>query len=364
VSGHPAAPEWPRRITGPTEDATGPAWCAADESGWNGDNLLDADDVIAHAVIRIDDAEAGPVLDELRAIAKVRQPAEVKFKHFRKPAGLTALASALSPGGSLEERVSIAVADKKYAIVANMMNMLVEQRAYTRGVNPHANDSARRMARILYNDGPRALGDEWPALLASFVNLARVTIRNGNRREMVTSFFERLYAARWKCTRRNVEQVLIALLETRDQADWLVDALERGELTIPPLDPLINLLSVSLQTCARYGPVRILHDQQKLFTLELMQSFFDGLENRPKLSRPIPRVNVTDFCMGDSADHSSLQLADLAASAGRVVIAAHLGRPSREAEILHDSVLPHIAQPWLLALDGPLTSVGNPKRGV
>lgn len=353
--GRHASSEWPRWTIEPTDDATGPVWCAADESGWNGDNLLDEDDVIAHAVIRIDDTEAGPVLDELREVAKVRQPGEVKFKHFRRPAGLTALASALSPGGSLDQRVTIAVADKKYTIVANMINILVEQRAHSRGVNPHVDDSAREMARTLYIEGPRALGEQWPALLTSFVNLARITIRNGNHRETVESFFERLSAARWKCTRRAVERVLIALLETRDQADWLVRALERRELTLPPLDPLINLLSVSLQSCARYGPVRILHDQQKLFTAESVRTLFVGLENRPVLRHPIPRVHVTDFCMGDSAEHSSLQLADLAASAGRVVIAARLGRLSMEAEILRESVLPHIAQPWLLAFDGPLS---------
>ena len=317
---------------------------------------------MAHGVVRIDDNEASQVLDDLRREARVSQPAKVKFRHFRTPHGLTALASALSPNGSLNQRASIAVADKKFAIVANMMNIMFEQHAYSLGVNPHSDDSARQMARTLYIGGPRALGAKWNELLSAFVNLARVSIRNGNQRESVESFFQRLEAARWSCRRRNVERVLIALLETRDQANWLASALETGELALPPLDPLINLLSVSLQTCARYGPVRILHDRQKLFTPGLISSFFEGLEHRPALRRPIPRVNVTEFCMGNSNAHPSLQLADLMASAGRVVIEALLGRPNSEASILRESVIPHITAPWLLAFDGPLDSAQNVKR--
>jgi hypothetical protein len=354
--GHHADPDWPRWVNQPTDDSTGPVWCAADESGWNGDNLLDADDVIAHAVVRIDDHTAAPVLKDLREKARVRQPTEVKFKHFRRRSGLDVLVSAVSPGGPLNQRVSIAVADKKYAIVANMMNMLVEQRAYTRGENPHAHDSVRQMARTLYNNGRRALGGDWDLLLAEFVSLARVTNRNGDPRATVESFFRRCEDARWKCTRRNVENVLIAISDTRNQADWLVDALGRGELVLPPLDPLISLLGVSLQACSTYGPVRILHDQQKLFTPKVIESIFEGLQNRPVLRRPIPRVNVADFCMGDSSSHPSIQLADLMASAGRVVIDAQLGRPSSEADLLRDAVLPHIVEPWLLAFDGPWPS--------
>jgi hypothetical protein len=86
----------------------------------------------------------------------------------------------LSSGGSLNRVVGIAVADKKYAIVANMINILAEPTVQARGENPHANDRARQMARTLYNDGKRALGEGWDVLLDAFVGLARVTIRNGH----------------------------------------------------------------------------------------------------------------------------------------------------------------------------------------
>jgi hypothetical protein len=53
---------------------------------------------------------------------------------------------------------------------------------------------------------------------------------------------------------------------------------------------------------------------------------------------------MADFCVGQSKNHASIQLADLAASSGRVVIEAHLGKPSRSADALREAVSPAILQ--------------------
>jgi hypothetical protein len=102
-----------------------------------------------------------------------------------------------------------------------------------------------------------------------------------------------------------------------------------------------------------HGPVRFLHDEQNLFTPEFVQELFPLLWHvHPDLAGHVPRTRVAEFWTGDSREHPSIQLADLAASAGRVVIEGQLGKPSELADALQDAVLPLIRE--RVAADLPL----------
>jgi hypothetical protein len=349
-------PAWPLWASAATVDGTGPIWVAADESGSSGENLVDPKGgVFAHASVRIDDETAGPLLADLRQQAGAVQAPEAKFAQFDKKRGREALASALAPGGPLADRVVITVADKRYLVVSKMIDLLVEELTHEQGIDLYSAGTARNLAVIFFRDGPRGLGELWEPLMAAFVSLARATQRGGGEKETVDSFFDRLDRARQRCQRRSVEPLLDLLLQTRAHADDLVlSTAQRRSPLFPGLDPLVTMLPMTLHHAyADHGPVRILHDEQNLFTAEFVQEFFPLLWNvHPDLAGHVPRIRVAEFWAGDSREHPSIQLADLAASAGRIVVEDLLGNPTEVAEALKPVVMPLIRES--VAADLPL----------
>ncbi|WIX78756.1 hypothetical protein QRX50_46765 [Amycolatopsis carbonis] len=337
-------PAWPMWADRTTADNDGPVWVAADESGSSGENLIDPQGTFAHAAVRIDDEAATPILAELRQEAGVTQAPEAKFAQFRHRRGRQALAAAFAAGGPLADRVVITVAHKRFLITTKMIDLLIEEEAHEQGIDLYANGAARELAVTLFADGPRALGPMWDPLMTAFVSLARATQRGGTQKETVESFFALLEEARWRSHRRNVEHVLLALLGTRVHADALVESVaHRRSAIFPGLDPLITMLPMTMNHMyTRYGPVRFLHDEQKIFTPAFAQELFQTMWRLPEILSHAPRTRVAEFWTGDSRRHPSIQLADLAASAGRVVTEAHLGEPTDVADALRPAVLPLI----------------------
>jgi hypothetical protein len=349
-------PAWPLWAATATVDDTGPVWVAADESGSSGENLVDPQGgVFAHASVRIDDETAGPLLADLRQRAGATQSPEAKFAQFRTRRGREALAGALAPGGALENRVVITVADKRYLIVSKMIDLLVEELTHEQGIDLYTDGTARKLAVTLFRDGPRGLGELWDPLMAAFVSLARATQRGGGEKETVDSFFARLDQARWRCRRRSVEPLLDLLLQTRAHADDLVlSRAQRRSSLSPGLDPLVTMLPMTMHHAyADHGAVRFLHDEQKLFSPEFVQELFPLMWHvHPDFAGHVPRTRVAEFWTGDSREHPSIQLADLAASAGRVVVEDLLGSPTEIADALKPAVMPLIREH--VAADLPL----------
>lgn len=347
-------PAWPLWADTATVDGTGPVWVAADESGSTGDRLIDPQGVFAHASVRIDDATAEPLLADLRQQARATQSSEAKFDQFKKRRGRKALADALGPGGALDGRVVITIADKRFLIVSKMIDLLVEELTHERGINLYAGGTARDFAVTLFRDGPRGLGELWDPLMEAFVSLARATQRGASEKETVDSFFGRLDQARWRCHRRSVEPLLELLLQTRAHAEELVlSTAQRRSAAVPGLDPLVTMLPMTMHHAyADHGPVRFLHDNQSVLTPEFLQDLLPLLwHGHPDLPH-VPRTRVAEFWTGDSHEHPSIQLADLAAAAGRVVIEAQLGDPTELAECLQPVVMPLIRE--RVAADLPL----------
>jgi hypothetical protein len=133
-----------------------------------------------------------------------------------------------------------------------------------------------------------------------------------------------------------------ALLETRKYAESLVqDTKEGPSRANSALDPLTALIPLSIQIWyERLGvPARFLHDCVKLLTPSFVQTMLYGMWHlHQDFRRLVKPARVASFWVGNSADHPSIQLADLYASAGRVIVEAHLGAPSETAAILGDPV--------------------------
>ncbi|TCM36004.1 hypothetical protein [Kribbella sp. VKM Ac-2568] len=335
-------PDWPRWATQPTADDTDAVWIA-DESGTSGENLVDRDFVVAHAAVRVDDWTAEPILEHLKERVGATEAAEAKFSQFAKDAGLEALAETFGPGGALDGLVTIVVADKPFVIVAKIVDLIVEEWAHERGVNLYAGGNARQMALTLSRKGPRVLGELWDPLMAAFVSLARTKQRKGAK-ETVASFYARLGEARRQCWHRDVGHVLDVLLESKRHAEALVRFVADETTVVATMDPMGFLLGDNLAIAHhKHGPIRVLHDEQNILTHAFVEGVLMGVAaSHVTFGRDGAPPVLADFCVGHSRNHHSIQLADLAASSGRVIVEAHLGKSSRAADVLREVVSPSI----------------------
>ncbi len=183
--------------------------------------------------------------------------------------------------------------------------------------------------------------------MAAFVSLARATQRGGGEKETVDLFFARLNQARWRCHRRSVEPLLDILLRTHAHAEALVlSTAQRHSPLFPGLDPLVTMLPMTMHHAyADHGPVRFLHDEQKLFTPEFVQESFPLMWHvHSDFAGHVPRTRVAEFWTGDSREHPSIQLADLAASAARCVVEGILGNPTEIGDALQPTLMPLIRE--------------------
>ncbi|MCP3802509.1 hypothetical protein NLX83_24875 [Allokutzneria sp. A3M-2-11 16] len=296
--------EWPVRMTTPTDDADGPPWVAADESGWTGGAVLHQR-VMTHATVRVDDVLAGALLRELRDTTGLRQSREVKFWQFERDRPLAALVELLGEGGALHGRASILVVDKLFLAVSKIVGLLLDE-----------DEGANTAVDPLVEDGPDLLGPQWTQLVTALTGLARGTRRNGRTVEL-TPLFALLESAREKCEGHPAAEVLARLVESRPRAEELLAA------EPPTLDPLPRMLATHIERRrAELGEFRLLHDQHKMLN-ELAHG-------------------VHTFAVGSSDEHPSIQLADLISGAGRVVFEAQRGNPSKQGTALREVVEPFL----------------------
>ena len=137
------------QVTATRDDAAG-RWVAADESGWDGEQLYRrADRYLSIGSVAVDDEAAAPIADQLRRDAGLSQPPELKFAQFtsqRSGARLEALAALLGPGGVLVGRAHVYLVDKHYFVAGKIIDLLLEEEASARGINLYEGDLARQIA--------------------------------------------------------------------------------------------------------------------------------------------------------------------------------------------------------------------------
>lgn len=197
-------------------------WIACDESGWDGEQLLNGNRYLVYASVANDDAQADPVVKQLRELAGARQAPEWKFRPFKdRPDRREALCELWGPDGALAGRCSVYLVDKEYAVVAKVIDLLLEEQAHAAGVDLYAGGQVQRMARTLATQGRRALRSPgFTRLLSAFVALASARGRKDPEAAM-ERFYEELEAAWAASTRREVTEILFQLRGTRGHADLL-----------------------------------------------------------------------------------------------------------------------------------------------
>ncbi|GAA4013878.1 hypothetical protein GCM10022247_40850 [Allokutzneria multivorans] len=282
---------------GLTDDGDGPPWVAADESGWTGGAVLHQR-VMTHATVRVDDRLAGALLSELRSNTGLRQSRELKFWQFERDKPLAALVDLLGEGGALHGRASVLVADKVALTVSTIAGLLIQ-----RDVEP------------LVLHGESLLGPQWTELAAALAGFAKGTRRNGRSVDM-DELFALLERARETCAGHPAAEVLAHLAKSRERAEELLTE------EPPKLDPLPSMLAEHVERrTAELGEFRLLHDRHKMLEQE---------------------QRAHTFAIGASADHPSIQIADLVSGAGRVVFEQRQGNPSKQGAALREVVEPFL----------------------
>lgn len=137
--------------TATRDDAAG-RWVAADESGWDGEQLYRrADPNLSIGSEAIDDETAAPIVGQLRDDACLSQPPELKFAQFKSQSHrLDVLAGLLGPDGPLAGRTRLCLVDKHYFVASKITDLLLEEEAHARGINLYEDDLARRAAWALF----------------------------------------------------------------------------------------------------------------------------------------------------------------------------------------------------------------------
>ncbi|MGY5060006.1 hypothetical protein ACWDFR_39080 [Streptomyces sp. 900105755] len=351
-----------RNQLGPTADVEGEGrWVAVDESGWDGDQLHgeQRSRFLSIGSVAISDADAVPIVDEIRTATRLQAP-ELKFskvfagsKNGQRRSVLSAL---LAPGGALHERASVYLIDKHYFVVGKLIDLFVEEQAHKQGRNLYNAGRARKMARSLFDEGPRALG---PALFDRLLSstVAFTSHKNWDQQVTVDDFYEVVEEAWARSHRRNVTEVLAMLRTTRQEAtEYLRDAHGPDAVLPQALEPLIPAVAaITANWSRKLGRVNMLVDDQRVLSDAKLDDIETEARDRghPEFRHLSRGVHLGHLLRGQSTQHPSLQLADLISGAGFSVAQRHNGLVNPAGEDLYAVVVPLIDVAGMLPHDEP-----------
>jgi hypothetical protein len=345
-----------------TDDIEGPGrWVALDESGWDGDQLYGQprSRYLSIGTVAICDADAAPIVDEIRVEMRLQAP-EVKFSRaFTGPRNRlrrSALAKMLEPGGALHDRASVYLVDKHYFIVGKLIDLFVEEKERKQGRDIRNTDRARQMARGLFTDGPRAMGAElFGRLLSTTVSFAAA--KNHDQSVTVDDFHNVVEDAWKRSTRRKATEALAALRSTKEEAEeYLRQAHGPDAVLAQSLEPLIPATAAIIANWSKkLGRVSFVLDDQRAMTdtnLDLIEDEARG-RTHPEFRYLSHGVHLGELLRGSSKEHPSLQLADLVSGAGFAVAERHAGQTNPAGDDLYKAVVPLIDPAGLLSHDDP-----------
>lgn len=287
---------------------------SCDESGSEGENLVGGSArVFAHGSTDLDAEAAAAFIDDLRR-ATGYEGDEVKATALlRSTARRRTLLHLFE--NLLRDHARINLVDKAYMAVAKVIDLVIEEDAYARGVDLYSDMKARDMALKLFRDGPRAFGAErWHRLVNEFVSYVRRTQRVGTKtteRELLQTIDD----LRLRNTRRGVTEIMQLLWQGRDYlAQYGPD--QRRADSARTLDPLIPaIVSTARVWHEQYRlPIEIIHDKQAALDERAVSQIIDGAKYPwPWVAAKVPIVAIKQ---ADSRHDARVQVADLVAGVG------------------------------------------------
>jgi hypothetical protein len=341
-----------------TDDRIGVGrWVASDESGWDGEQLMDRTDrFLTVGSVAVDDSAAEEIVSELRERARLDQGAELKMSMFRRGNSrrTQALEALLGEADLLNGRFSVYFTDKRYMACSKLVDLLVEEVTFERGLHILEDGSACRMARILARRGAEAVGEQ------RFADLLRAVVRfaaasNAGEAKMTTrEFMEIVGDARDSAPRGAVKTILALASEGEDHAQALV----AGQAALKHLEPLIPAITAVGRNWAERleAEIRLLADEHRELDDQAIRRMAQAVafasDPTFALGVPEPRWDVRVF-RGNSRRHPSIQLADLVAGAGLDVARGELGARTAVSERVRPLVMEAVDPFSLVPHDDP-----------
>lgn len=328
-----------RNHPAPTSDQPGHnRWFAIDEAGTDGDQLYGREHrYFVLGGIAVDDTEAAEILQGIRTRTRLQAP-EIKFQRsFTKPSDAwkrDILAELLSPSGTLADRTMLYVIDKRYMIVAKLVDLLIEERYHAVGIDIVSNGIGSQIAIDLATWGPKAVGaDEFELLLSTTAMFFSRKNRRGDKVSVDELY--RIYREAASCSRRkknpsvrHLSDVFELLAKrTRVHAEEFAADRSQAAAGVPStvagldddvMDPIIPALTALVSSAsARFGRLDILADEQRLLTDEKFDLLDKAIAAMITMwHRRDGQALRGELLRGQSASHPSLQLADLVSGAG------------------------------------------------
>ncbi|MBP2454149.1 DUF3800 domain-containing protein [Mycolicibacterium lutetiense] len=309
---------------------------ACDESGSDGENLVAGTSrVFAHGSTDLSLDEASRLIASLQSDIRFGG-SELKSQRLLKGKHIGRTLRLFEPGGALHGRVKVSITDKAYMAVCKVVDLVIEEDAYRKGVQLHESGAARQMARDLFAEGPRAYGMEtWNNLLGEFVSFVRSTQRKGAKTTL-EQLLKTIDDLRLVSRRKRVETAMQWLWEGRTELEaYAITEGSRHDEGLRMLDPLIPALMQTARVWheATGAAIVLVHDRQSVLTDEAC-SLLIRAGNSPHPDFPI-RVPIEAIVLADSRDDPRIQIADIVAGvgtmAGRAVLDGELEDRVRQA---------------------------------
>ncbi|MEU8708592.1 DUF3800 domain-containing protein [Streptomyces sp. NPDC048565] len=283
-----------------------------DESANSGQNLLDPHQpVFTVAGVHLPDDLAASIVDEVRGQLprNLREPKYTSLAGSSR--GRKALMNAFSrlPTGS----VRTYLVDKRFMVMAKMVNVIVEPMAHRNGYNLYQRKGALlALANLLHMAGP-VMGDAdaYDRMLHAFVNWVR-------QKATTDELYAAVAALKTSVQNQRFAEWLEVLESCRPVADEtaaeIASQRHRDELD-PAIPSLYALANTFGQTLGRF---RLVHDRSKVVDrnttrLHTVHLFPDPAGGPGEFMAPL--MGAIEFA--DSKDHPQLQVADWAAGATR-----------------------------------------------
>lgn len=335
-------------VTDSILDNAGPVEIACDESGSDGENLVKGGSrVFALGSTDLVMEEAREVMADLRAATGFAGN-ELKSSTLLKSKYLAVTLGVFGPGGALDGRAKVFLVDKWYMAVCKIVDLVIEEHAYSNGIQLHVTGDARRIAINLFREGPRAFHiEDWNRLLSEFVSFVRSTQRRGTKttlEELLTTIDD----LRLRARRNRVSTAMTMLWEGRAQLEsYSSGPVDEDQLRT--LDPIIPAVFETARAWhdATDLPIQLIHDRQGVLTVATRDVLKQlGAHPHPEFPFAVPLQGIE---LVDSRDDPRVQVADLVAglgcSAGREALRGKLN------DSVADVVRPAIAAKSLWADD-------------
>ncbi|PEG58909.1 hypothetical protein CQY21_20210 [Mycolicibacterium boenickei] len=250
-----------------------------------------------------------------------------------------ALLNTLTPGGPLSGRAKFLVIDKWYMAAAKVIDLVIEEDAYAKGIDIYGTGEAYRMAQVLIQEGPRAFGERrMQKLLGDFVSFVRRKQRGGAK-TTEAELLQTIDDLRLRNNRRSVTAIMQRLWEGRHYlAGYGPDAPATSMGTLEPIVPAIVSTAKDWHQVHRI-PIEIVHDRHAALTPAAVKDILAVSTVRfPGMGIPPPIASLQQV---DSRTDARVQVADLVAGVGAWAARSALGGTlhPEEADLIRDFVV-------------------------